>query len=618
MADVIVGIDLGTTNSLVAVCDDRGPRIIGCGSHGGLVPSVVRFTAGGLVECVGEEALGQASSQSARTVSGAKRAIGRPYETAAAEVRGIGSLVDDGQGRPTYAVGATRQSPERVASAILRALADRASAELSTAVQRAVITVPAYCDDAQRQATRDAARLAGVEAVRIINEPTAAALAYGIGRAGAAPETIAVFDLGGGTCDISILEVTPPVSGSGSGDLPGSADSGFFRVIATAGDTSLGGDDLDVAMARSIDPGLDGLAPGDRHDLVRACEAAKVALSGASSASLAWRGRKHEIAVEHLRELAQPLLDRALAACARAWDGADRLPIDRLLMVGGSTRAPFVREAVGHFFGVEPCTALDPDCVVALGASVQAAVLAGDRRDLLLLDVVPLSLGIETVGGAFAKLVMRNASIPTRATEMFSTSVDGQRTLLLHVVQGERELVRDCRSLARCTLSIPPMPAGIPQVEVTFTIDANGILAMSAVERRTGIRAGLQVVPTYGLSRAEVEAMEQESFTHARDDMRRHRVIDLVANASLDLGWIDAALARAGSDLDQATKSNVEAAASTLRGMVAQARRDVDAVDAEAFHGAKEALDRASVPIHEASIARTLREMSATNQGKIQ
>lgn len=615
MANVIVGIDLGTTNSLVAVCDERGPRILDGDREGGLVPSVVRFSRTGSVESVGQDALAMAISHPEGTVSGAKRAIGRSYASAVTDVRGLGSLEADGRGRPTYAVPGGNQSPEQVAASILRFLADRASNSLGLSVRRAVVTVPAYFDDAQRQATRDAAQLAGLEAVRIINEPTAAALAYGIGRAGAAPETIAVFDLGGGTFDISILEVAPPPLAAGSSGLETAADAGLFRVIATAGDTSLGGDDLDLALARSIDPQVDQLSAGDRHALIRACEEAKRALSQVSTTTVEWRGQRCTLDLECLRELAQPLLARAITACARAWDDAGRPRIDRLLMVGGSTRAPFVRAAAGHFFGVEPCTALDPEAVVALGASVQAAVLAGGRRDLLLLDVVPLSLGIETAGGAFAKLVMRNASIPTRATEMFSTSVDGQRTLLLHVVQGERELVRDCRSLARCALSIPAMPAGIPQVEVTFTVDANGILVMSAVERRTGMRAGLQVVPTYGLSREEVEAMEAESFSHAREDMRRHRVIDLVANSSLDLTWIEAAMARAGPDIGPATKASVEATASVLRAMVAAAKRDVDSVDPDAFHQAKDALDRASVPVHEASIARTLREIPPTAQG---
>ncbi len=638
----IIGIDLGTTNSLVAYADAKGPRILTGPDGERMLPSVVRYAHDASVEAVGTEARERAVEFAGRTIHSVKRLMGRSLADASADLPFLSYEVVEGPNRTARvglppAPGADERmvlAPQEVSAAILRALRERAEAGLrsegidtSSWTKRAVITVPAYFDDAQRQATRDAARLAGLEAVRIVNEPTAAALAYGIGVANPEPETIAVFDLGGGTFDISLLSVMP-------GDAEDAERTDFFQVLSTAGDTHLGGDDLDQAIMNWL---LDRVASeaGEKVEaeyasvrdqasrdaalrrfpqLRRLAEDAKIRLSESESTAIELQaGEGDPLRVELTREqldgLIEPLLDRIERACKRVLRDAKLKPeqIDRVVMVGGSTRIPRVRQLVADLFGTEPYTALNPDEVVALGASVQASILAGLNTTSLLMDVIPLSLGVETVGGAVAKLIMRNSTVPTRATEMFSTSVDGQTSIKLHVLQGEREMVEDCRSLGEFHLSgIPPMPAGIPQLEVEFLVDSNGVLNVRAHEKRSGKRASLQIVPNHGLSREEVDRMEAESITHAREDMERHRIADLIANSKLDLKWIGERLEAIGDELEPDYRVELKDHIDRVAGYVTSAERDWSSVSANDFHKAKEELDRASVRMHEVSIRLSL------------
>ncbi|MFM1823526.1 MAG: hypothetical protein RI967_1792 [Planctomycetota bacterium] len=611
--DPVVGIDLGTTNSLVAYCFGSGPRVLGAGEGGAIVPSVVRFLAsGGAV--VGRGARAARADFAAETIASAKRLMGRSANESRAFAAAFAVPVVEGpRGIAAFRLAARTVTPQEVAGEILAELKRIAEADLGRPVRRAVVTVPAYFDDGQRQATRDAARIAGLEVVRIVNEPTAAGLAYGIGQTARA-ERIAVYDLGGGTFDVTILEIVPR-EGDGSGD-GAAVGADAFEVRATAGDTALGGDDIDRAIAAHW-AALDGAAaPGDRDlpALVVAAEEAKIALADRArvevEAALAGGPRRFALDRETLDALAAPFVARTLAACDRALRDAELAPsdIDRVVLVGGSTRLAAVRTAVARHFGREPYLALDPDRVVALGAAVQAAIATGGRRDLLLLDVIPLSLGIETVGGAVAKLVMRNSPVPVRAKEHFSTSRDGQTSVKIHVVQGERELVEHCRSLGTFDLrGLPPMPAGIPQIEVDFLVDENGVLAVSALEKRSGTRASIQVVPSYGLTQDEVDRIERESVEHARLDMRVHRVIDLRVHSELDLQWIAAALARVRTQLEPDYAAGLESAMADVRARCEAAARDPAAVDADAFHRAKQALDERSMRLHETAITDTLR-----------
>ncbi|MEO1007289.1 MAG: Hsp70 family protein [Planctomycetota bacterium] len=638
----IIGIDLGTTNSLAAFADVRGPRTLGSRATGGdsdgpagdIIPSVVRYEPaadGSLSAVVGETARDAAMDHPLHTITSVKRLMGRSHEEAADAGFRPYAIVAGERAMAAVAIpmpdGTTRiRTPQEVSADILRAVRARAEHALGRPVRRAVVTVPAYFDDPQRQATRDAGRLAGLEVVRIVSEPTAAALAYGLGagqRAKRQPSTVAIYDLGGGTFDVSILRITP----GAAPDAPA-----IFQVLAVDGDTRLGGDDADHLLVDLFVREMDGrlglglpeagdrlgaLPPDVRRALVGFAQGVKHRLSEQASASISidvgGRGAyEREVTREEFEALIQPWIDRSIRACERARHAAKKKPggdaIDAVVLVGGSTRIPAVRRAVAEGFGLEPYTALDPDRVVALGAAVQASILQGTSRGSLLLDAIPLGLGIETVGGAVAKLIVANSTVPARATETFSTSVDNQTAIVLRVRQGEREMAEDCRLLGEFHLrGIPPMPAGVPQLQVEFLVDANGVLSVSAVEQRSGQQASLQIVPNHGLTSEEVDRIEAEALEHARDDMARHRVVDLVSHSKLDLKWIDEAMARAGDAIDAAVAQKIASAADGVRELIRRAEADWRSVEPESFARAKQAMDEASVPLHEASIARSLR-----------
>ncbi|MFG0306219.1 MAG: Hsp70 family protein [Phycisphaerales bacterium JB040] len=629
----ILGIDLGTTNSLVAVYEHAQPRLLTPEGGDPIVPSAVRYEADGTTT-VGRDARDRSAEFATTTVLSAKRLMGRSLDDARHDLPYLPYRLVEGEQRTAriaLEVGGVERvlTPQEVSGEILKELKAVAERALGRPVSKAVITVPAYFDDAQRQATRDAGRLAGLEVVRIVNEPTAAALAYGLGaHAGETePRTIAVYDLGGGTFDVSILRLTPATD-----DNP----TGFFQVLATAGDTHLGGDDVDQRLVnllagevlaqlgrRSADDPIElsQLPPETRRALSRFAQSVKHRLSDEETATveiaLAEHGAyRRTVTRDELEALMGDWADRTFAACERAMRDAKKqlagAPLDAVVLVGGSTRIPLIRRRVGEFFGLEPYTALDPDRVVAMGAAVQAGILSGAATGSLLLDVIPLSLGIETAGGAVAKVIHRNATVPARATETFSTQVDGQTSIRLNVLQGEREMAEDCRSLGVFHLAgLPPMPAGIPQLLVEFLVDANGVLSVRAHEKRSGKRAEVQIVPNHGLTRDEVDRIEADSLAHAREDMTRHRVVDLVANSKLDLKWIGERLERHRDALEPDYAHELETRIAELAGHVERAQTDWRSVDADAFYRAKTALDNASVRLQEVGIAESLRRDGA-------